>query len=80
MSKRKPPNGAHIGDEDLKFDPRKKFARKKIKQLNFDWENRYNASKIDLPSSVQTKFNELYLYEQDAIIRRGFHVQRLEIL
>ena len=74
-SKRKPSNGTHIRADALNFDPREKSARKKIKQLNFDWDNKYNASKIDLPSTVQTKFNEMHLYEQDAIIRRAYNVQ-----
>ena len=74
MSKRRPPNGKHIGDKDLNFDPRKKYAQKKIKQLNIDSDNKYNASKIELPSSVQKIFDEVNLYEQDANICRDLNV------
>ena len=80
MSKRKPSNVTQVGDEDFNFDPRRKFAQKKIKQLNFDWDNKCNTSKIDLYSSVQMIFNEMHLYEQDVNIFREFNVQRLEIL
>ena len=79
MSKKKPLNVIYIGDEDFNFGPRKKFAQKKIKELNVDWDNKYNASKIDLPSSIKIKFNEMYLYEQNVDIVHDFNIQRLEI-
>ena len=47
--------------------------------MNIEWDNKYNASKIDLPSSVQRKFDEMNLYERNAIICHGVNVQRLEI-
>ena len=46
ISKRKPTNGTHVGDGDLNFDPRKTFARRKIKRFNIEWDNKYNASKL----------------------------------
>ena len=47
--------------------------------MNIEWDNKYNASKIGLPSSVQRKFDEMHLYERNAIIRHGVNFQRLEI-
>ena len=52
MSKRKPTKRTHIGDGDLSFDTRMKYDKKKIKKLNIEWDNKYNASKIDLRSSI----------------------------
>ena len=75
MSKRKPSNVIHVGDDDFNFDPRGKFAQKKTKKLNIEWNNKYDASKIDLPSSVQMKFNEMYLYEKNVDIIYEFNVQ-----
>ena len=47
--------------------------------MNIEWNNKYNASKINLPSSVQRKFDDMYLYYQNVNIVRQFNVQRLEI-
>ena len=47
--------------------------------MNIEWNNKYNASKIDLPCSVHSRFADLYLYHQNANIVRDFNVQRLEI-
>ena len=47
--------------------------------MNIEWNNKYNASKIDLPSSVQNRFNDLFLYHQNANIVFEFNVQRYEI-
>ena len=80
MSKEKSSNViVFVGDLDYNFDPRKRFAIKKTKTLNTEWNNKYNSSKIELPSSVQNKFNELYLYYQEANIAYDSNVQRLEI-
>ena len=40
---------------------------------------KYNASKIDLPSRVQSRFNDLYLFYQQAKIVYESNVQRYEI-
>ena len=47
--------------------------------MNIEWSNKYNASKIDLPCSVQSGFADIYLYHQNVNIDRQFNVQRLEI-
>ena len=46
--------------------------------MNIEWNNKFNASKIDLFCSVQRKFDDMYLYHQIANIVRDFNVQRLE--
>ena len=80
MSKEKSSNViVFVGDLDYNFDPRSRFAKKKTKSLNTEWNNKYNSSKIELPSSVQNRFNELWLYYQEANIVYDSNVQRLEI-
>ena len=79
MSKRKPSNIIRVGDEDFNFDPRAKFVMRKTKRLNIEWNNKYNASKIDVPSSVQRRFTDMYLYYQNVDIVCQYNVQRLEI-
>ena len=77
MYKRKSSNViVRVGDEDCNFDPRKKFSIKKTKLLNIEWNNKYNASKIDLSSGVQSRFNDLFLYHQNANIVPEFNIQR----
>ena len=68
-----------VGDEDFNFDPRAKYSVKKTKRLNIEWNNKYNSSKIDLPSSVQMRFADMYLYYQNVDIVRKYNVQQLEI-
>ena len=65
-----------VGDLDYNFDPRTRFSKRKTKLLNSEWNKKYNASKIDLPSSVQNRFNDLYLFYQNAKIVRESNVQR----
>ena len=80
MSKEKSSNViVCVGDLDYNFDPRKKFSIKKTKMLNTEWNKKYNAMKIDLPISVQSRFNDLYLFYQNAKIFRESNVQRYEI-
>ena len=57
-----------VRGEDYNYDPRSRFSVKKTKILNIEWNNKYHASKIDLPSSGQKKLHEMYLYEQNAHI------------
>ena len=64
-----------VGDLDYNFDPRKKFSIKKTKMLNTEWNKKYNAMKIDLPISVQSRFTDLHFYHQNANIVREFNVQ-----
>ena len=63
-----------VGDEDYNYDPRTRFSIRK-KKLNIEWNNKYNASKIDLPCSVQSRFTDLHFYHQNANIVREFNVQ-----
>ena len=53
MSKWKSLIVMHVGD------PRGKFAVKKTKKMNIEWNNKYNASKIDIPSSGQRRFADM---------------------
>ena len=60
MSKGKTSNViVRVGDEDFNFDPRSRFSVKKTKRLNIEWYNKYNASKINLLSSIQYKFDPM---------------------
>ena len=68
-----------VGDEDYNFNPRTRFSKRKTKSLNNEWNRTYNTSKIDIPSSVQNRFNDLYLFYQKAKIARDSNVQRYEI-
>ena len=80
MSKEKSSNViVCVGDEDYNFNPRTRFSKRKTKLLNNEWNRKYNTSKIDIPSSVQNRFNDLYLFYQDAKIVRKSNVQRYEI-
>ena len=80
MSKGKTSNViVRVGDEDFNFDPRSRFSVKKTKTFYIEWNNKYNASKIDLSSSVQRKFDDMYLFELDALVRSEENVQRYEI-
>ena len=80
MSKEKSSNViVCVGDEDYNFNPRSRFSKRKTKLLNNEWNRKYNTSKIDIPSSVQNRFNDLYLFYQDAKIVRKSNVQRYEI-
>ena len=80
MSKEKSSNViVYVGDTDYNFDPRGRLFKKKTKSLNTEWNKKYNTSKIDLPISVQSRFNDLYLFYQKAKIARDSNVQRYEI-
>ena len=80
MSKEKSSNViVCVGDDDYNFNPRTRFSKRKTKALNNEWNRKYHTSKIDLPSSVQNRFNDLYLFYQDAKIVRKSNVQRYEI-
>ena len=45
---------ARVGDEDYTLDPRSKFSLRKTKKMNIERNNKYNASKIDLPCNIQS--------------------------
>ena len=47
--------------------------------MNIEWDNTHNFSKIDLPSSIQNKFDDIHLYEQNVHISSKENVQRYEI-
>ena len=47
--------------------------------MNTERDNKYNALKIDLPSSIQNKFGEMYLYEKNAHIHSEWKNQRYDI-
>ena len=80
MSKEKSSNViVYVGDTDYNFDPRGRFSKRHTKSLNTEWNKKYNTSKIDLPISVQSRFNDLYLFYQKAKIARDSNVQRYEI-
>ena len=80
MSIGKPSNViVSVGDEDYHYDPRTRFSIRKTKNLNIEWNNKYDASKIDLRCSVQNRFADMYLYHQNASIVCQFNVQRLKI-
>ena len=46
----------------------KKIRSKEHNKLNTEWDNEYNSSKIVLSSSIQNKFDEIYLYTKYAHI------------
>ena len=80
MSKGKSSNViVRVGNEEYNYDPISRFSISKTNILNIEWNNKYNASKIDLPCSVQNRLNDLFFYHQNANIVRKFNVQRLEI-
>jgi len=80
MSKKKSSNvRVCVGDVDYNFNPRGTLSKKKTKSLNIEWNKKYNTSKIELPTSVQSRFNDLYLFYQNAKIVRESNVQRFEI-